>query len=49
MNLKFLYGLSFLEGTTTKDRSYMSANKLLKLVEIVGFEEKERVFDAIWW
>ncbi len=30
---------------STKYRSYTSAKELLKLVEIVGFGEQERVFD----
>ena len=31
-----------------KYQSYMSAKDLLKLVEIVGFEEQEGVFYGIW-
>ena len=33
---------------TSKYRSYTSAKKVLKLVEIVGFGEQERVFDIFW-
>ncbi len=33
---------------TTKYRSYISAKKLLKLVEVVEFGEQERVFDIFW-
>jgi len=32
---------------TNKYRSYMSAKKLLKLVEVVGFGEQERVFGGM--
>ena len=33
---------------TTKYWSYISAKKLLKLVEVVGFGEQERVFQKNW-
>ena len=33
---------------TSKYRSYISAKELLKLVEVVGFGEQERVFEFFW-
>lgn len=32
---------------SNKYRSYMSAKKLLKLVEIVGFREQEELFEEV--